>query len=55
MNCSRGFKTSADYGIFADESVGLPHPDCLMVQELVVGALEGVHGYINYKIYDALR
>ena len=30
---SRGFVTSADYGIFADESVGLPHVDCLMVQE----------------------
>ncbi len=51
---SRGFVTSANYGIFADESVGLPHPDCLMVQELVSGALEGVHGYINYKFYENL-
>lgn len=51
---SRGFVTSADYGIFADESVGLPHPDCLMVQELVPGALEGVHGYLNYKFYENL-
>ena len=51
---SRGFVTSADHGIFADESVGLPHPDCLMIQELVPGALEGVHGYINYNFYDAL-
>ena len=51
----RGFVTSASYGVFADESVGLPHPDCLMIQELVPGALEGVHGYVNYKMYDALR
>lgn len=51
----RGFVTSAQFGIFADESVGLPHPDCLMVQELVPGGLDGVHGYINYKFYDALR
>ena len=51
----RGFLRSADFGIFADESVGLPHPDCLMIQELVPGALAGVHGYINYKMYDALK
>lgn len=50
----RGFVTSADYGVFADESVGLPHVDCLMIQELVPGALNGIHGYINYKFYDSL-
>ena len=52
---SRGFLTSADFGIFADESVGLPHPDCLMIQELVPGALEGVGGYINYRMYESLK
>lgn len=52
---ARGFRTSADLGIFADESVGLPHPDCLMIRELVPGGLESVHGYINYKMYEALR
>ena len=52
---SRGFKTSADYSIYADESVGLPAKECLMIQELVPGALEGVHGYINYKIYKTLQ
>ena len=51
----RGFVTSADYGVLADESVGLPHVDCLMIQELVPGGLEGVHGYLNYKFYEALR
>lgn len=52
---SRGFLTSSDFGIFADESVGLPHPDCLMIQELVPGALEGVGGYINYQMYESLK
>ena len=52
---SRGFKTSADYNIYASESVGLPAPECLMIQELVPGALEGVHGYISYEMYDSLR
>ncbi len=52
---SRGFVTSADFGVFADESVGLPHPDCLMIRELVPGALNGVHGYINYQFYESLK
>lgn len=52
---SRGFKTSADYDVFAAESVGLPHPDCLMIQELVPGGLEGVHGYLDYSFYESLR
>ncbi len=51
----RGFETSADYGIYAHESVGLPAPECMMIQELVPGALDGVHGYIDYRFYDALR
>ncbi len=51
----RGFRTSADYGIFADESVGLPHPDCLMVQELVPGALKNIEGCLNYSFYESLR
>lgn len=33
----------------------IPAPECLMIQELVPGALKDVHGYLNYKIYDALR
>ena len=51
----RGFKTSADFGIFAHESIGLPAPECLMVQELVPGGLEGIHGELDYRFYDALR
>ena len=52
---SRGFKTSADYGITAHESVGLPAPECLMVQELVPGGLEGIHGQVCYSDYECLR
>ena len=52
---SRGFKTSADYGITAHESVGLPAPECLMVQELVPGGLEGIQGQVCYSDYECLR
>ena len=52
---NRGFVTSCDYGITAHESVGLPAPECLMVQELVPGGLEGIHGQVCYSDYDCLR
>ena len=52
---SRGFVTSADYGITAHESVGLPAVECLMVKELVPGGLEGIHGMLEYSFYEALR
>ena len=51
---SRGFATSADYGITAHESVGLPAPECLMVRELVPGGLEGIHGQVCYSDYQCL-
>ena len=52
---NRGFMTSADYGITAHESVGLPAPECLMVKELIPGALKGIHGQVNYSDYQTLR
>ena len=51
---SRGFVTSADYGITAHESVGLPAPECLMVKELVPGSLDGMHGQVCYSDYTCL-
>ena len=51
---SRGFVTSADYGITAHESVGLPAPECLMVKELIPGGLKGIHGQVSYSDYTAL-
>ena len=52
---SRGFRTSADFGITAHESVGLPAPECLMVRELVPGGLEGIQGQVCYSDYKCLR
>ena len=53
---SRGFVTSADYGITAHESVGLPAPECLMVKELIPGGLEGIRGRVEYaSTYETLR
>lgn len=52
---SRGFVTSADYGITAHESVGLPAPECLMVKELIPGGLDGIHGQVAYADYECLR
>lgn len=51
---ARGFVTSADYGITAHESVGLPAVKCLMVQELVPGALRHIHGTVRYSDYTTL-
>ena len=52
---SRGFVTSEPFGITAHESVGLPAPECLMVQELIPGGLEGIYGQVNFSDYEALR
>ena len=51
---SRGFQTSADFGIVAAESVGLPAPECLMVKELVSGALDRISGVVAYTDYQSL-
>lgn len=52
---SRGFVTSAPHGITAAPSVGLPAPECLMVQELIPGSLEHIRGELDYSYYDTLR
>lgn len=52
---SRGFDSSYKYGIEAAPSVGLPHPDCLMVKELKEGALEHIRGLLDYSYYECLR
>lgn len=52
---ARGFVTSADYGIVAAPSVGLPAPECLMVKELVQGTLEQMKGEVEYSFYETLR
>ena len=52
---SRGFVTSADYGITAHKSVCLPAPECLMVNALVPSGLDGIHGEVCYADYECLR
>ena len=52
---SRGFVTSAEHGIFAAPSVGLPAPECLMVKELTEGALDNINGVVDYSFYECLR
>ena len=44
MRLRNSFKTSCEYNVYADESVDLPAPECLMIQELVLGTFKGVHG-----------
>ena len=50
----RGFVTAADHGILPGETVHLPHISCLMVKELVPGALESIHGRVEYSDYETL-
>lgn len=50
----RGFMTSADFGIIAGPNIHLPHVECLMIKELVDGALNHIHGIVDYSFYDAL-
>ena len=52
---SRGFVTSAPFGITAHESVGLPAPECLMVKELIPGGLAGMSGQVCYSDYECLK
>lgn len=51
---NRGFVTSADFGITAGESIGLPAPECLMVKELYENALEAIKGVLEYTDYKSL-
>ena len=51
----RGFVTSADYGIVAGPNIHLPHVSCLMIRELAEGALDHIHGEVDYSFYSTLR
>ena len=52
---ARGFVTAADHGILPGETVHLPHISCLMVKELVPGALEHIQGKVEYTDYTSLQ
>lgn len=51
----RGFRASYNYGIEAGPNIKLPHRDCLMVKELVDGALDNMSGFVDYSFYNALH
>ena len=51
---SRGFVTSAEHGILAGPNVHLPAVECLMVKELVPGALGRIKGLVDYSCYETL-
>ena len=51
----RGFVTSANHGITAGPKIRLPHVSCLMIKELAGGALDHMHGEVDYSVYDALQ
>lgn len=52
---SRGFQPSYPFGIEAGPTIQLPHPDCLMVAELKAGALDHIHGLVDYSFYETLQ
>ena len=51
---ARGFRTSSDYGIVPGPGLHLPAADCLMVKELVPGALEKIKGQVEFDFYETL-
>ena len=52
---ARGFRTSADYGVVSGPNIHLPHVDCLMATELIPGGLDGIHGKVDYGMYETLK
>lgn len=50
----RGFVTAAEHGILPGKTVHLPHISCLMVKELLPGALETITGTVEYSDYETL-
>ncbi|MEE0264763.1 MAG: N-acetyltransferase [Acutalibacteraceae bacterium] len=50
----RGFKTSCNYGIVAGPEMQIPSAECLMVKELVSGALKKIKGTVDYSDYKYL-
>ena len=51
---ARGFVTAADHGILPGKTIHLPAIECLMVKELVPGALQQIHGSVEYDDYKVL-
>jgi len=52
---SRGFEPSYRHGVEAGPKIHLPHQDCLMIKELRPGALQHIHGLVDYSFYETLN
>ena len=52
---ARGFVTSSGSGIVPGPKLHLPAIECLMVKELVPGALEHIQGTVDYSMYETLK
>lgn len=50
----RGFRPSYTFGIEAGPNIRLPHPDCLMMKELIPGGLDHMSGLVDYSFYQSL-
>lgn len=50
----RGFEPSYMHGITPCPKIKLPRPECLMIKELVPGALEEIRGVVDYSFYESL-
>ena len=48
---ARGFVTAAEQGILPGKTVHLPRIECLMVKELIPGALNTIKGTVEYADY----
>ena len=51
---ARGFEAATNHGIVPGKTVHLPHINCLMVKELVQGALNEIQGTVEYDYYESL-
>lgn len=51
---ARGFQISHNFRIVAGRTLSLPSLDCLMVKELVEGALAHISGIVDYSDYQYL-
>ncbi len=53
---ARGFMTSCEHGVWAGKKLSqtLPARECLMIKELKPGALDTIHGEVDYSFYRSL-
>lgn len=48
-------KWHIEYNEAGERIAHLPHVSCLMIKELVRGALDHIHGEVDYSFYNTLH